>query len=221
MIFLRRETFKGYLRSYPGIVAIVAICFVYYAVTALGGYLSQYETVNVAGEMVSVPKAYNAGAMLTIPGLDPFGLEKPWHYLTSMFMHANFYHIFHNMVVLIIFGPPLERLLKTKRFVPFYILCGIGGSFIAALINSARDIPTISVGASGAVYGILGAYLFMALFRQRMLDPSSKQTIYMMLIIGVVSSIIVSNISLEAHLGGLLTGLLVYRLFDQLVINKK
>ena len=208
MIFLRRESFKEYLKRYPGIVAIGVICVAYYLFTFFGGYLK------------SSMGLYNAGALITLPGIDPFGFTEPWRYLTSMFMHAGFYHLFHNMFMLIVFAPPLERLMKTKRFVPFYILCGLGGSLMASLLFSAQGEPAISVGASGAVYGILGAYLFMALFRQRMLDVQSKNTIYMILGIGVVTSLMISNINLWAHLGGLLTGLLLYRLFEQLHFKK-
>src|SRR5690606_34955835 len=93
MIFLRRETFKGYLKSYPGIVAIVAICVLYYLVTFFGGYLKNGLTL------------YQAGAIVSIPGVSPFGIDEPWRYITSMFMHADFYHLFHNMFMLIIFAP--------------------------------------------------------------------------------------------------------------------
>jgi len=203
MIFLRRETFKGYLKSYPGIVGIVILCLLYFIFELFGGYLKNSLTL------------YQAGALLSIPVEDPIALHQPWRYITSMFMHADFYHIFHNMFMLIIFAPPLERLIQTKRFIPFYLLCGIGGSLIAVLISSAKGIPMIHLGASGAVYGVLGAYLFMALFRKRMLDEQSKKTIYMILAIGIISSIIVPNISLWGHIGGLVTGLLLYRLFDR------
>lgn len=209
MIFLRRESFKDYLKSYPGIVSIVVLCLLYFIVTYFGGYLTNSLTM------------YQAGAMISIPVHDPFGFTEPWRYFTSMFMHADFYHIFHNMFMLIIFAPPLERLIKTKRFVPFYLLCGLGGSLVAVSMQSLMGNPSISLGVSGAVYGVLGAYLFMALFRQRMLDAQSKNTIYMILGIGIVSSIIIPQISLWAHVGGLVTGLLLYRLFDQHHFKRK
>src|SRR5690606_23192519 len=133
---------------------------------------------------------------------------------TSVFMHADFYHLFHNMFMLIIFAPPLERVLKTSRYVPFYLLCSVGGSILAVFMNSQSSNITFSVGASGAVYGVLGAYLYMALFRKSMLDEQSKKTIYMILAIGAISSVIIPQISLWAHLGGLLAGLLLYRLFE-------
>ena len=209
MIFLRRESFKSYIRSYPGITAIVGICIVYYLFTWLGGYLTNGYTI------------YSAGAFLSVPQEDPVGLSQPWRYLTSMFMHADFYHLLHNMAMLIIFGPPLERLIQTKRFIPFYLLSGIGGTFIASLIYSMLGKGQLTVGASGAIYGVFGAYLFIALFRKKMVDEQSIQTIYMILVIGIVSSIVITTTNLWGHIGGLITGLLLYRIFDQLHIRKQ
>ncbi len=77
--------------------------------------------------------------------------------LTSMFVHAGFFHLAGNMLYLWIFGSSIEDALGKFRFLVFYLLCGIGAAYIQVYSNPASRIPM--VGASGAISGVLGAYL--------------------------------------------------------------
>ena len=77
---------------------------------------------------------------------------------TSMFMHGGLMHIIFNMWFLWIFGDNIESVLGHKRFVLFYLLCGVGAALLQIQINTGSQIPM--VGASGAIAGVLGAYLF-------------------------------------------------------------
>jgi membrane associated rhomboid family serine protease len=77
--------------------------------------------------------------------------------ITSMFMHGGFFHIAGNMWFLWIFGRNIEDLLGHERFVMFYMLCGLVAGFAHVLTNPGSPIPT--VGASGAIAGVMGAYL--------------------------------------------------------------
>ncbi|MEE8168196.1 MAG: rhomboid family intramembrane serine protease [Candidatus Hydrothermarchaeales archaeon] len=76
---------------------------------------------------------------------------------TSMFLHGGFMHIFGNMLYLYIFGNNIEDIMGKRRFLIFYILCGLVASFLQILVNPASKIPNL--GASGAIAGVLGAYL--------------------------------------------------------------
>ena len=76
---------------------------------------------------------------------------------TSMFMHGGLMHIIFNMWFLWIFGDNIESVLGHKRYVLFYLLCGVGAALAQIQINTASQIPM--VGASGAIAGVLGAYL--------------------------------------------------------------
>ena len=78
---------------------------------------------------------------------------------TSMFVHAGFFHLAGNMLYLWIFGNNVEDAMGKGRFVIFYLLCGIGSACIQILVSPASRIPM--VGASGAISGILGAYLVL------------------------------------------------------------
>lgn len=77
--------------------------------------------------------------------------------LTSLFIHGGWLHIVGNMWFLWIFGPAIEDLLGHSRFLIFYLLCGVAAGFTHILLNPFSPVPTI--GASGAIAGVMGAYL--------------------------------------------------------------
>jgi membrane associated rhomboid family serine protease len=79
--------------------------------------------------------------------------------LTSMFVHAGFFHLAGNMLYLWIFGNNVEDAMGKTRFVVFYLLCGLGAACIQILVNPASRVPM--VGASCAISGVLGAYLVL------------------------------------------------------------
>ncbi len=198
MIFLRYESFRSYLRMYPGTTSLIALNLIMYIAI-----------------MINKEFMFEFGVFISHPSLDPLGLIEPWRYLTAMFMHAGLDHLFFNMFALLVFAPPLERLLKTPRYVIFYLLCGIGGSLLSAIMNSwLQDDVHLAVGASGAIYGVYGAFLFIALFRKSMLDEGSRKTVIMILLVGVGYSLIIPRIDLWGHAGGALAGFLLYSLFD-------
>ncbi len=78
-------------------------------------------------------------------------------FFTSMFLHAGFVHVFSNMLYLHIFGDNVEDIMGKKRFVVFYILCGLAASLLQIYVAPYSNVPNL--GASGAIAGVLGAYL--------------------------------------------------------------
>jgi len=81
----------------------------------------------------------------------------PLTILTSMFLHGSFLHIAFNMLFLFVFGPEIEYLCGHLRFLAFYLICGIAGGIAQVMVGPGSHIPEI--GASGAIAGVLGAYL--------------------------------------------------------------
>ena len=79
--------------------------------------------------------------------------------VTSMFIHGGFFHVAGNMLYLWIFGNNVEDAMGRGRFILFYLLCGLAGAFAQVLMNPSSTIPM--VGASGAISGVLGAYLLL------------------------------------------------------------
>lgn len=147
-------------------------------------------------------------------------LFEPWQLITYMFMHANFTHIFANMLALWMFGRVLEYDLGAKRFLIFYMVSGIGAALIQQGVNWTEstffyqmigNIPT--VGASGAVFGLLLAF---AMFHPNavimlLIPPIPLKAKYFVIIYGIIElSMGVyspgSSIAHFAHIGGMLWG---------------
>jgi membrane associated rhomboid family serine protease len=102
------------------------------------------------------------GQMVEMPGLQPTPGSVYFTLITSMFMHGGFAHLFGNMMYLWVFGDNLENVMGHKRYLLFYLLCGVIASMAhvltAGYINQNTLVP--SLGASGAISGILGVTFF-------------------------------------------------------------
>jgi len=144
------------------------------------------------------------GGGLSRWGMQPLAiaLDGEWFRLvSSMFLHAGWLHIAFNMYVLYILGSPLERVLGHGRFLTLYMLSGIGGS-VASYWFSA--VNTLSVGASGAIFGLMAAWIVIG----RRLDRDVTQILFL-LAINVVLGFVIAGIDWRAHLGGAVTGAVV------------
>lgn len=129
-------------------------------------------------------------------------LEGQWFRLvSSVFLHANWLHIGFNMYVLYILGPPLERVLGHGRFLTLYLLSGVGGAVASYWFSPIR---TLSVGASGAIFGLMAAWIVVG----RRLDRDVTQVI-VLLGINVALGFVLGGVDWRAHLGGAVTGALV------------
>jgi|TARA_R100000541_G_scaffold33548_1_gene42161 membrane associated rhomboid family serine protease len=148
--------------------------------------------------------------------LQPFGDGfLPWQLVTYMFLHADFYHIFFNLFALWIFGQALEQLWGTKRFLIYYFLTGIGAGIIQLFVSSGYTI-----GASGAVFGILLGFGMMYPNRRIMLlfPPIPIKAKYFVGFYGALELFngltrVDSGIAHFAHLGGLLVGFILIKLW--------
>ncbi len=192
---------------------------------------------------------------LYFPKSDSF---KPVQILAHMFMHANFWHLFFNMYALYIFGQVLENVWGPKRFLIYYLVCGLGAALVhesviafeyynliqklgpeqlqqvindgAALLQQGRTwdnidmqnlqvlLNTPTVGASGAVFGILLAFGVLFPNTQLMIifPPIPIKAKYFVLIYGAIELFLAftqpgSNIAHAAHLGGMLFGYILIR----------
>jgi membrane associated rhomboid family serine protease len=132
-----------------------------------------------------------------------FAPFEPWRMLTSGFVHdwSGPWHILLNSYAIWIFGRQLEPMLGALRFLVLYLTSIIGGS-VAVLWLSDPAVPV--VGASGALFGLMGAYFIIL----RSLGGNPSQ-IFALIAINFSMGFFVSGISWEGHLGGLITGLLV------------
>ena len=127
--------------------------------------------------------------------------DQYWRLITSGFLHDGLLHILFNMLFLWIVGPQLESAIGTFNFVVVYFVSLLAGSFGALLFQP--DVPTL--GASGALFGLLGALMVVAYDRRISIWRSGLGPI---LIINLVFSVAVRNISIGGHLGGFVGGLI-------------
>lgn len=121
-----------------------------------------------------------------------------WRLLTSAFLHGGLLHIAFNMYVLFLIGTALERVLGHTRYVLLYLVAALGGSVASYLFS---DLRTVSVGASGAIFGLMGALLVAG----RRLRYDIKQ-VAILLAINIGIGFLVPDVDWRAHLGGLLVG---------------
>ena len=117
--------------------------------------------------------------------------------------------MFFNGYALYIFGPQIERLMGPKKYLLFFLLTGIGGN-IATFFFS---FETISAGASGSLFGLFGAFLYLIHRHRDMVTPEGRRSILKLLGINLILTVAVPNISATAHFGGLIIGYLLSYVF--------
>ncbi|WP_150307355.1 rhomboid family intramembrane serine protease [Planctomonas psychrotolerans] len=128
-------------------------------------------------------------------------LFQPWRMLTSLFVHSpsSIFHVLFNMFSLFIFGRILEPMLGRWRFLALYLISGIGGS-LAVVVLGAGSV----IGASGAIFGLMGAFFLLA----RTLGGDIR-AILGIIVLNLLSGFFIPSISWQAHVGGLIVGLIV------------
>ncbi len=187
--------------------------------------------VNIA---VFVIDSIMAGGLRTnntpwLTAIGYFSVEKAlmqfqiWRVFTYQFLHADFFHILFNMIGLFFFGPLIERWWGSKRFLAFYLLCGVSGAVVASLLGSIPGFIPFSyqsalVGASGSLFGILaGAAMLFPNMRVMLLIPPVPMSMRVMALIflGIAAlNVLVAGSNAggdAAHLGGALLGAVLVR----------
>ena len=181
----------------------------------------------VAGAQVSLPKTRFGGSFNTVPkvtrvilvtcisifvlslllgsfalafGMIPIAIAQGewWRLLTSTLLHGSILHLLFNMYALYWLGPQLERSLGHVRFAALYILSALGGSVASYWFS---DLRTVSVGASGAIFGLITATIVIG--REMRTDVSQ---LIVLLGLTVVIGFLQSGIDWRAHFGGAITG---------------
>jgi membrane associated rhomboid family serine protease len=137
-----------------------------------------------------------------------------WRALTAAFLHDGFLHIFFNMYFLYIFGPRLEQQVKSGAFAGIY-LASVAGGGLATFLFGQPNVP--SIGASGALFGLFGAWLYAA-YRQRgsAAGKAMFNQLGVILLINLALPLFLPNIDWHAHVGGLVTGIVIAFLWEQL-----
>jgi membrane associated rhomboid family serine protease len=171
-------------------IALVALNVVVFVVGLLVGERSLQEAYG------NIP-----GPVLISDGVGGVVTGEYYRLLTAAFLHAGVFHLAMNMFALATLGPTLESALGRSRFLALYMLSALGGSTLSYLLSAPA---TLGVGASGAIFGLFAAYYVVV----RRLGGETRQ-IATLLVINLVITFTIPIIDEKAHIGGLLTGVLV------------
>jgi membrane associated rhomboid family serine protease len=170
------------------------------------------QTVDVGGQSIPIQ---------LYPGPTPIYLTL----VSSMFMHASWAHIIGNMLYLWIFGDNIEDRIGHAKFLAFYLICGLAASTAHILFDADSVIP--SLGASGAIAGVLGAYLVLfpkksvrVLMARQIVNMPAFMVLGMWILLQIFSQISVvggsgGGVAYMAHIGGFAAGLALIFLFGK------
>ena len=125
---------------------------------------------------------------------------------TCMFVHADILHILFNMIALYSIGPVVERYYGKSKFLLIYLVSGLLGSIFSGVFMTA---DSISIGASGAIFGLLGSICYFTYYYRATLQGILRGSIMPVIIINLVIGFLSISIDLSAHIGGLIGGILI------------
>ena len=187
-----RTSFGGQLTSGNALVtmALIAINVVFFVVArATDGIQGEFVRRTALFTDIDLPRA----------SLEGVAQGSYWQLVTSTFLHVDFLHIAFNMIGLWIFGSFLESQLGRWRYLALYLLTGLAGSVTIYLLF---DGPGYSLGASGSVFGLFGAALVILLRQRR-----DVTQLLVLLALNLAITFTVPDVSWQAHIGGLVSGL--------------
>ena len=158
-------------------------------------------------------------ASMVVPGLEgtlqlflaqinPFVAEgQVWRLLSAAFLHSGFMHVAFNMYALYVFGPPLEREIGSGPFAAMYVATAVAGGAMYFLLSPGG----VAVGASGAIFGLFGAWL-VASYRGRRTAHGQANLRQLLMLLGInlaIGFVPGSRIAWQAHVGGLIAGMVI------------
>ena len=147
----------------------------------------------------------------------PLILENGEYYrlFTSMFLHFGYDHLFNNMVVLVAMGWNLELEIGKIKFLIVYFISGLAGNILSAWWDILTGSMAVSAGASGAIFGIIGALLYVAIRNRGRIGEISGKGLVFMVVLTLYYGFTSGGVDNMAHIGGLaagfLMGVLLYR----------
>lgn len=191
---MRIESIKEYIKKSPVNASLLAIIIIYFIILTLGGGSTDIETLIKFGALYP-----------------PFVAEFNEYYrlVTSVFMHIGITHLLFNGYALYVFGTQIERLMGHRKYLGFFLLTGIGGNLATYFFN----FVSVSAGASGSLFGLLGAFFYLIIHHKDMVTKEGKKNILTLLGINLLITIAVPNISVTAHFGGFIMGYLLSFIF--------
>lgn len=143
-----------------------------------------------------------------------------WRFITSMFLHADADHLAGNMLMLYMAGELVEKYIGNRRFAALYFFSGISGSLLYAAYEFSTGRYANSIGASGAVFGVIGALLVIVIYNRERYADITLGRMGFMIVYMIYMGLRTSNVNNAAHIGGLLGGIILTG-FYVLIGNRK
>ena len=133
-----------------------------------------------------------------------------WYpFFTAMFLHFDIEHLANNMVMLVAVGRYIENEMGTFKLMIIYLCSGIIGNVLSFMGDLHGEINVVSAGASGAVFGLVGSLLAMAIKNKGIIEGLGIRNIILMIALSLVSGFTSAGVDNTAHVGGLIAGLLI------------
>jgi membrane associated rhomboid family serine protease len=195
-MFVRNESFRSFIRLYPVVSAITAIQILLWLV-----FQFPFASIDLVKSQFI---GWNYGV----------ANGEWWRLITPIFMHFSFSHVLFNSISLILFAPWLEGMLGKVRFIVLYFGSGMIGNTGTYFLESAEYNH---LGASGAIFGLFGLYLYIYFYRKELMSRANSQMIVTIVVISLIMTFIGSNINILAHIFGLIGGLVL----SPIVLSKK
>ena len=176
---------------------IIAICAVMFVLTA---YADGFDLANVWN-------GFNAGVLIKMGANNGILLKdgyEIWRLITYMFLHGSLVHIIVNMYSLVALGNQIESFFGKAKFLVIYFISGIAGGLLSAALGNVT-----SVGASGAIFGLLGSMLYFGFHYRAYFGQAVKMQILPVIAINLAIGFLMPNIDNWCHIGGLVGGFLI------------
>lgn len=189
-MFIRTESFKQFLKHYPVTTVILAVDTLIFLFFFVAGKAAPFLAFDAFQFLVGSNQAIRDGAL--------------WQMITPIFLHITFQHFLFNAFSILIFAPALEAMLGKVR----YLLAFLGTGIIANIAELfLQPVGFSHYGASAAVFGLFGIYLFLIVFRRSWISSQDQTIVLVTLALGLVFSFVGTGIDVVGHLTGFLSGL--------------
>ena len=184
---MRKENLINQYKKSPVTFTFLGIIILYFIIMSLnGGTTDAFNLVKF-------------GALFP-PFVSQF--NQYYRFVTAIFIHIGIMHLFFNSYALYIFGTQIEEVMGSIKYLFFFLLAGIGGNIVTYFFN----FDSISAGASGSLFGILGAFVYLIRHHKNMITAQGRKSILQLIGINLIITIISPSISITAHFGGLIIG---------------
>ena len=131
-----------------------------------------------------------------------------WRLFTAMFLHAGIRHLLNNMLLLYVLGQHLEYLLGAVKYTVLYLTCGVIANIISYRIYLEGNQYIVAVGASGAIFAVMGALIWIIIRNKGRVRGLSLRQMIVMLVFSLYFGFVSADVSNSAHISGLVSGFL-------------